>query len=673
MFVIAIVGFILYGHYKIWSDFINDCRNSRERARRDEEYLKRERIRIEEARIEREKEKQEALRDKKIKEEKLRKKAIIKTIEKDLEENGFDYLKAEQIEFEHQIYNINNQILELQAKKQNQIKLLKNKFKQLNSAELLCNSLETEIAMLQIKKSSLSSSHLIQKLKLIIEIQKKKENLYNLKLEAQRQREINNKNINFEINAKKEYYNNLIQELKKDLEDYKLKLETMEEPMKIKEIEFQNSKLIEDSKKIYSDIVRKCSKIEDINNMDIAKFIKNSEFLKVLICKSYSFIDEFESVFKHYPINTFWSTMININIDDITTQSRTCSKISSSIYNQNLETYLIQTYYKSIVYDIFLNDAELNKIVVNLINEKMDMTYICDKVLEIYNEFYKTKYKIKITSTVLENVIEFIKNDLKYQDLDAYAKLFELVEKRHESVKDFSKNVYDLLINHRGIPLNTIYNNYIVSQNASFTMFDIINIIDSKDKYINYYKTMINAEKLRIKTIEARKQQKKKQEENKIYLEKEKNRLIKGDMADEVKYKQAQLKKEIEKKLIGLDFSQIKNGYEFEKYVAKLYEKLGYRIEQITKKSGDQGADVVAYNGNEKYVIQAKFYNHSSVGNSAVQEIAAAIGMYKADKGIVVTNSTYTPQAIQLAKANNIELVDGKKIEEFKKIIIKSL
>ena len=47
--------------------------------------------------------------------------------------------------------------------------------------------------------------------------------------------------------------------------------------------------------------------------------------------------------------------------------------------------------------------------------------------------------------------------------------------------------------------------------------------------------------------------------------------------------------------------------------------------------------------------------------------------MYKANKGIVVTNSTFTSSAIELAQANNIELVDGEKIEEYKKIIIDSI
>lgn len=84
------------------------------------------------------------------------------------------------------------------------------------------------------------------------------------------------------------------------------------------------------------------------------------------------------------------------------------------------------------------------------------------------------------------------------------------------------------------------------------------------------------------------------------------------------------------------------------------------------------GADVIAYKDNLKYVIQVKFYNNP-VGNKAVQEVTGAIGMYKADKGIVVTNSTFTPSAVELANANNIELVDGEKIEEYKKAIINNI
>lgn len=47
--------------------------------------------------------------------------------------------------------------------------------------------------------------------------------------------------------------------------------------------------------------------------------------------------------------------------------------------------------------------------------------------------------------------------------------------------------------------------------------------------------------------------------------------------------------------------------------------------------------------------------------------------MYNANKGIVVTNSTFTSSAIQLADANNIELVNGNNLEKLKKDIVKNI
>ena len=58
---------------------------------------------------------------------------------------------------------------------------------------------------------------------------------------------------------------------------------------------------------------------------------------------------------------------------------------------------------------------------------------------------------------------------------------------------------------------------------------------------------------------------------------------------------------------------------------------------------------------NIKTVVQAKRYN-SSVGNKAVQEVIGAMGYYKATRGMVITNSFFTSNAITLANANGIEL-----------------
>lgn len=122
-------------------------------------------------------------------------------------------------------------------------------------------------------------------------------------------------------------------------------------------------------------------------------------------------------------------------------------------------------------------------------------------------------------------------------------------------------------------------------------------------------------------------------------------------------------------------------GRQFEEYVAQLYKKLGYKAmtttemrqkkllpELIQKRggSGEQGVDVVVYDhkNKEKILIQCKHYS-SKVSNSAIQEIVAAIPLYKANRGIVITNNFFTEPAKELAFANNIFLMDRKKLAKF--------
>lgn len=97
-------------------------------------------------------------------------------------------------------------------------------------------------------------------------------------------------------------------------------------------------------------------------------------------------------------------------------------------------------------------------------------------------------------------------------------------------------------------------------------------------------------------------------------------------------------------------------GREFEKFISILLKKLGYKT-KLTKASNDQGVDIIAQKGFLKIGVQTKRYKNS-VGNKAVQEIAAGKNFYKCKKGMVVTNSYFTKSAISLAKANNIELWD---------------
>ncbi|MBG9840853.1 endonuclease [Bacillus tropicus] len=98
------------------------------------------------------------------------------------------------------------------------------------------------------------------------------------------------------------------------------------------------------------------------------------------------------------------------------------------------------------------------------------------------------------------------------------------------------------------------------------------------------------------------------------------------------------------------------NGPQFEEYLSSLYQSLGYNTE-VTKGSGDFGADLILKNNDETIIVQAKRYSNK-VSIQAVQEIVAAKGFYNANHAWVVTNNYYTGPAHKLADANDVLLID---------------
>lgn len=104
------------------------------------------------------------------------------------------------------------------------------------------------------------------------------------------------------------------------------------------------------------------------------------------------------------------------------------------------------------------------------------------------------------------------------------------------------------------------------------------------------------------------------------------------------------------------------SGREFEIFIAELFQKLGYTT-KVTPESNDQGIDVLAIKRETTIAIQAKCYS-GVVGNHAIMEAVAGKAYYSADKCMVVTNSTFTKRAKELAAKNNVTLWDRKILEE---------
>lgn len=118
--------------------------------------------------------------------------------------------------------------------------------------------------------------------------------------------------------------------------------------------------------------------------------------------------------------------------------------------------------------------------------------------------------------------------------------------------------------------------------------------------------------------------------------------------------KQYRLSK-VEKVLSQVDKIPKMGGLEFESFLRDLYDALGYEVHRTD--INDQGADLIVRHGNEKIVIQAKRYKNS-VSNSAIQQVFTAKHFYDCDKAIVITNSTFTKSAREVAEKVGVELWD---------------
>lgn len=128
---------------------------------------------------------------------------------------------------------------------------------------------------------------------------------------------------------------------------------------------------------------------------------------------------------------------------------------------------------------------------------------------------------------------------------------------------------------------------------------------------------------------------------------------------NEQKERQQRLKETLAKKRLDKQLSNMvdtMSGEAYENYVGYKLLEQGWRDVDYTSKTNDYGADIIAKNPEGELVcIQCKRYA-DSVGIAAIQEVSAAKLYYNCKHAIAVTNSTFTPNAKELAKRTDVEL-----------------
>ena len=97
-------------------------------------------------------------------------------------------------------------------------------------------------------------------------------------------------------------------------------------------------------------------------------------------------------------------------------------------------------------------------------------------------------------------------------------------------------------------------------------------------------------------------------------------------------------------------------GLEFEHCVTGLLKNQGYTNVRLTEKY-DYGVDIIAIKDGITWGVQVKRYS-GLVKADAVRQVVTALKKYDCDRAVVITNSTYSMIAKDLASCNNCVLID---------------
>ena len=112
------------------------------------------------------------------------------------------------------------------------------------------------------------------------------------------------------------------------------------------------------------------------------------------------------------------------------------------------------------------------------------------------------------------------------------------------------------------------------------------------------------------------------------------------------------------------DLSNLDNtsGREFEEFIIKLFEQLGYST-TVTNRSKEYGCDMMLQQSNYRLAVQTT-RSESELTFTSVQRVLDSSRKYNSQMSVVITNNKFLSSAKNLAKIKNVVLIDRKKLLE---------
>lgn len=288
---------------------------------------------------------------------------------------------------------------------------------------------------------------------------------------------------------------------------------------------------------------------------------------------------------------------------------------------------------EKIVKSLDINN-EFYRVVSNMAKEIDDANLIVEKTKPIYDEFYKEDLGFINDELLYGIAVTIIVNKIRSKDVSSSdKKILNIVNKNIDDFDIFNNDmtnwIYKTAQEYRTLEINR------------YIIYRIVNIINLSNFKL-YFDALGETKNY-----------------NKIYYE---NVSHNNKVSDKERYLNGDFEKEKKEQSEKYSLNNITTGTQFELYLVNLFNELGYKTKH-NGKAGDQGADLILKKDDFVYVVQAKYYT-GKLSNTPVQEIVGAMKYYNANQGVVVTNSSFTVGAKELAKANNVILIDGKALKK---------
>jgi HJR/Mrr/RecB family endonuclease len=103
---------------------------------------------------------------------------------------------------------------------------------------------------------------------------------------------------------------------------------------------------------------------------------------------------------------------------------------------------------------------------------------------------------------------------------------------------------------------------------------------------------------------------------------------------------------------------------DFERLIGEAFRRRGCTLTGFGGGGPNGSVDLALIKNGHKFLVQCKHWRERKVGVSVVRELNGVLVAMGADKAFVVTGGEFTREAREFAEKSEVELIDGKSLQE---------